>query len=187
MTMSYVESPLRELVRKGSGRLMWLGAAFTLIGVGALVFPMFSTLVATLFVGWMLIFLGAVTLAGAFTIRGAGPFFGALLYALLAIAAGVYLVAQPSTGALAIALVLGAVFMVQGAFELALAFELRRTPGWGWFVASGLASALLSIAILVGLPGTSLVLLGILIGVNFISTGIAYLILGGAAKREVSA
>ena len=123
----------------------------------------------------------------AFSIRGAGPFFGALLFSLLSIAAGAFMVARPTLGELAITISLGALFMVQGAFEAVLAFELRPARGWGWMLLSAVASVVLSIIILSGLPTLSLVTLGILIGVNFISSGLAYLFVGGAVKREAHA
>jgi uncharacterized membrane protein HdeD (DUF308 family) len=166
---------------------MWLGAALLVVGVVALAFPMFSTLVAALFVGWLLIITGAISLFVAFSIRGAGPFFGALLFSLLSIAAGAFILARPTIGELALTISLGALFMVQGAFEAALAFELRPARGWGWMLFSAMASVVLSIVILAGLPQLSLITLGILIGVNFISSGLAYLFIGGAVNRAVKA
>jgi uncharacterized membrane protein HdeD (DUF308 family) len=158
--------------------------ALLVIGVAALVFPAVSTLAATFFVGWVLVLTGAVTLFGAFSIRGAGPFFGALLLGLLSVAAGVFIFARPQIGELAITLSLGALFMLQGALELVLAFELRTAKGWQWMLISAVASIFLAVVILAGWPGTSMIALGIVLGVNFISSGLAYLILGGAVKRE---
>ncbi|HXQ46445.1 MAG TPA: DUF308 domain-containing protein, partial [Caulobacteraceae bacterium] len=134
--------------------------------------------------GWLLIISGALSLWVALSIRGAGPFFGALLFSLLSIAAGVFIIARPGVGALAITIALGSLFMVQGAFEAVFAFEVRPARGWGWMLLSAIASIVLSVIILSGLPAMSLVTLGILIGVNFISSGLAYLLVGGAVKRE---
>jgi uncharacterized membrane protein HdeD (DUF308 family) len=184
---AFVDTPFRAEVRKEASHLMWLGVALLVIGVVALVFPMISTLVATLFVGWLLIITGFMSLFLAFSIRGAGPFFGALLFSLLSIAAGAFMVARPTVGEIAITISLGALFMVQGAFEGVLAFALRPARGWGWMLISAVASVVLSIVILSGLPTLSLVTLGILIGVNFISSGIAYLFVGGTAKRVAQA
>jgi uncharacterized membrane protein HdeD (DUF308 family) len=187
MTTSSIDSsllsPLREQIRKQGAWLMWMGAAFLAIGIAALVYPNVTSFVATVFVGWVLIFSGAASFFGSFSIRGAGPFFGALLFSLLSVGAGVLMIAQPATGELAIVLSLGALFMIQGAFELAMAFELRRGPGWGWLLLSALASIALSIAVLAGLPQSSSLLLSIIIGVNFISSGVAYLMVGGTARR----
>ena len=184
MSTSYFGEALRTQVRQEAGRFIWLGVALLVIGVAALVFPAVSTLAATYFVGWILALSGAVTLFGSFSLRGAGPFFGALVLGLLSVAAGVFIFARPQIGELAITLSLGALFMLQGAFELVFAFELRSARGWQWMLVSALASIFLAIVILAGWPGTSMIALGVVLGVNFISSGLAYLMLGGAVRRE---
>jgi uncharacterized membrane protein HdeD (DUF308 family) len=171
-------------VRKSAAHFIWYGAALLLIGTAALLFPVVSSLVAAIFVGWVLILSGVATLFGSFSLRGAGPFFGAVLLGLLSLAAGVFMLGRPIGGELAITLGLGVLFMVQGAFELVLAFELRHTGRWGWMLISALASIVFSLAILIGWPGTSLIVLGIIIGVNFISSGLAYIMMGSGARRE---
>ncbi len=98
-----------------------------------------------------------------------------------------FILARPLAGELGITLSLGALFMIQGAFELVLAVELRATKGWTWMLVSALASIVLSVVITAGWPGSSLVALGILLGVNFISSGLAYLLLGAASKRVTQA
>lgn len=187
MTTSSFEGPLGGFLRKESSRLMWFGGALLAIGAAAVIFPVVSTLVATVFVGWLLIISGLTTLFAAFSIRGAGPFFGALLTSLLSLAAGVFILMRPGVGALGLTICLGALFMIQGAFEMMLAFELRPAKGWGWMLMSALASIFLSLVIVGGWPGTSLTALGIVIGVNFISTGVAYLTVGGTVKQAIKA
>ncbi len=145
------------------------------LGIAAIVFPMVSTLVATLFVGWVLLISGAVTFFAVFEIRGSGPFFGALLLALLSIAAGVFLIFNPLAGAIALTLMLGAILMFQGAFELFFAFEMRPLTGWLSMLISGLATVVLAILIAAGWPAIYMVTLGILLGVNFLSSGLGYL------------
>jgi uncharacterized membrane protein HdeD (DUF308 family) len=184
MSAPTLETFIHTHVRKASNELIWAGAAMLILGVVALVFPFVSTLVATVFVGWMLVFAGLISVYQAFSIRGAGPFFGALLSGLLSLAAGVFVLARPAGGELAITLTLGAMFMIQGAFEAALAFELRPLKAWGWVLMSALASVVLSVSILAGWPGTSLFALGVLLGVNFVSTGAAYLAVGIAVRQK---
>jgi uncharacterized membrane protein HdeD (DUF308 family) len=106
------------------------------------------------------------------------------LSGLLSVAAGVFVLARPAGGEVAITLTLGVMFMIQGAFEAALAFELRPLRAWTWLLMSALASMVLSLAILSGWPGTSLYALGVLIGVNFVSSGAAYLAVGMAVRQK---
>jgi uncharacterized membrane protein HdeD (DUF308 family) len=187
MSASFVETVFRSQVRKEANHLMWLGGALLLIGIAALVWPMVSSLVATLFVGWVLIFSGAATLYGAFSIRGVGPFFGALLLGLLSLAAGAFILYRPTGGEIAITLILGSLFMVQGAYEAVLAFEVRPVQGWAWMLVSAIASVILSLVIIAEWPGISLVALGAIIGVNFLSSGLAFLMVGAAAKKDAKA
>ena len=176
----------RRELRKETSQFMWLGAALLAVGIVALVFPLISTLVATLFVGSLLAITGVLSLFLAFSVRGAGPFFGALLFALLSVAVGVFIIARPGVGELAITISLGVLFTIQGAFEAVLAFEVRPIRGWVWMLLSAIASIVLSVVILSGLPVVSLFALGILIGINFISSGLAYMLVGGAVKREIT-
>lgn len=89
---------------------------------------------------------------------------------------------NPPAGVLALTLMLAVVFMVDGAFEIVFAFELRPYSGWGWMLASGMASVLASVLIAAGWPQVSAVLLGLLLGLNFISSGLAYVTLANALK-----
>lgn len=186
MTASITEGAFQTKVRKGGRRMVWLGAALLVIGVVALVYPEVATIAATLFVGWTLIFSGAAMLFGSFSMKGAGPFFGSLLLGLLSVGAGVFILFRPLTGAAAITITLGALFMIQGAAELALAFELRPARGWVWVLLSALASIVLSLVIITGWPGSSVIALGILLGVNFLTSGLAYVLLGMGARKATA-
>jgi uncharacterized membrane protein HdeD (DUF308 family) len=105
-------------LRASSDRLFWLGLVMVVLGIAAIVFPMIFTLVAALLVGWILLISGVGTFIGAFSIHGTGPFFGALLLGLLSIAAGVFMIFNPLAGAAALTLVVGVIFVFQGAFEM---------------------------------------------------------------------
>ena len=169
-------------LRESSGRLLWLGVAMVLLGMAAIVFPMISTLVAALLTGWVFLISGAFMLIGLFSIHGTNPFFGALLFSLLSIAAGVFLLFNPLAGAVALTLLIGVIFMVQGAFELFFAFEMRPHPGWTAMLISGLAGIVMAVLIVATWPAISLIVLGMLLGVNFLSSGLGYIIVSRALK-----
>ncbi|HYM04279.1 MAG TPA: DUF308 domain-containing protein [Stellaceae bacterium] len=179
---SFVDSLFHGRLRAASGRLFWLGLAMVVIGAAAIVFPIVSTLVAALLVGWVLLISGVVTLAGSFSIHGTGPFFAALLLGLLSIVAGVFLLFNPLAGAVALTLMVGVIFMVQGAFEMIFAFEMRPHSGWVGMLLSAVASIVMAILIVASWPAISVIVLGILLGVNFISTGLGYIAVSRALK-----
>lgn len=171
-------------LRAASHTLFWLGLVMVALGVAAIVWPTLSTLAATLFVGFMLLISGVVTLFGSFSIHGTGPFFGALLLALLSIAAGVFLVFNPLGGAIALTLMVAVIFMFQGAFETLFAFHVRPHRGWVAMLVSAIASIVVALLIAAAWPAISLIALGILLGVNFISTGVGYVSVSRALKAR---
>ena len=179
---TFADNLFHGRLRAASGRLFWLGLAMLVLGFAAIVFPMIATLVATLLVGWVLLISGGVTLAGSFSLHGTGPFFGALLLGLVSIAAGVFLVFNPLAGAVALTLMVGVIFSFQGAFEIVFAFEMRPHPGWVGMLLSGIASVVMAVLIAAGWPGISVIVLGILLGVNFLTTGLGYMSVSRALK-----
>lgn len=162
--------------------MFWLGLILALLGVAAVAFPVFSTLTATLFVGWVLLFAGVALFISSFSIHGTGPFFAACLAGLLFAAAGVFLIFNPLAGAVTLTLILAVMFIFQGAAELVFALEMRPGPGWVGMLISGFASIALAIIIASGWPAISLIALGIIMGINFISTGLIYMFLSRAFK-----
>ena len=182
MSDTSFDSLFHGQLRAASERLFWLGVAMVLLGIVALIFPMASTIVATLLVGWVLLLSGCITLIGSFSIHGTGPFFGSLVLALLSLAGGVFMMFNPLAGAAALTLMLGVIFMLQGAFELYFASELHPHTGWLGIMVSGIASIVIAFLIAAGWPLISNVLLGVFLGVNFISTGLAYIVVSRAVK-----
>lgn len=179
---SAVGSLFHDRLRGSSKRLFWVGLAMAVLGVAAILFPMVSTLVATLLVGWVLLISGGLLFAGSFSIHGTGPFFGALVFSLLSIAAGIFLLFSPLAGAVALTLLVGAIFVLQGASEITFAFEMRPHQGWVAMLISGLVSIVMAAFIAAGWPAISVIVLGILLGVNFLSTGFGYIFISRVLK-----
>lgn len=171
-----------ERLRASATRLFWVGVGLVVLGIAAIVFPMISTLVATFLVGWVLLLFGLFAITASFSVHGTGPFFGALLLGLLSGAAGVFLLLSPLAGAIALTLLAGGIFVIQAAVEISFAFELRPHAGWGVMLVSGLTSLAMAVIIMAGWPAISVVLLGILLGVNFLSTGFGYMFVSRMLK-----
>ena len=170
----YAGSRVHERLRDSANGLFWIGVAITLVGVAAVVFPMMSTLIATLLVGWAFLLSGALMFAGALSIHGTTSALGGFLISLASVAAGAFLVFNPMAGVLALTLLIGIIFMIEGAVELAFALEIRPHPGWFGMLVSAICSIVLALVIAAGLPGVSVIVLGVLLGINFVSTGFGY-------------
>ena len=73
--------------------------------------------------------------------------------------------------------------MIDGAVQVAMAFELRPLDGWVWMLLAGLVAIGVGLLIAADLPRFSLVAVGIYIGISFLSTGIARIMI----SRRLSA
>jgi uncharacterized membrane protein HdeD (DUF308 family) len=173
---------LHHRLRTASGRMFWFGAALVVLGVGAIAFPMLSTMVAAMLVGWVLLISGVILLGSCFALHGTGPFFGALLLSLLTLFSGAYLLVNPIGGASVITLMMGVIFLFQGVFEISFAFAMRPNASWVGMLLSGIASLVIATLIIVGWPAVSVVVLGILLGVNLISSGVGYIVVSQVLK-----
>jgi uncharacterized membrane protein HdeD (DUF308 family) len=97
--------------------------------------------------------------------------------ALMHLALGVYLAFFALTGLVGLTLLLGAVFLMQGVAEGMIAIQHRPEKGWGWLAVNGIVTLALGFLLIAGLPGTALWAVGVMLGVNFVSTGIAMMAL----------
>jgi uncharacterized membrane protein HdeD (DUF308 family) len=166
-----------DALAKKNDRLYWGGVAMAIVGALALLFPFGATMAIAIMAGWLLILAGGVTIADAFTVEGTGPFFGQLLIGLLKLVLGIYLVRHPDVSMVLLTLLLAAVFVIDGAAQLALAFELRPLDGWGWLLLSAIVAIVVGILLAAELDTMSQITLGILLGVSFLTSGLARIVI----------
>lgn len=178
-----IEHNTLNVIKRDNKWLLWSGILLTITGILALVCPVTGTFAVNFFVGSVLLFAGVFHLLGSFSIKGTGPFFGALLLSLLTVAAGLFMLRNPLAGVMALTMILAILFIIEGAFHIMLSFELKPADGWGWMFFAGLVNLLIGLFVASGIQQLSLILLGILLGVNFLATGFSFLILYTRLKK----
>jgi uncharacterized membrane protein HdeD (DUF308 family) len=154
------------------------------LGALAVAAPALATIAVDVYVGWLLLISGIVGLVAMFSARDIPAFLWALVTALLSVAVGAVLVWQPVEDALSLTVVLTVFFIVEGIFQAAVALTYRDgMPGlWGWMFASGLADLALAAIIIMGWPGSVVWTLGLLVGINLITSGWAIAMVAIAAR-----
>ena len=171
-------------VREHRGRFRTMGWVMIVLGVLAILFPLVFSIAAKVMLGWVFLLTGAVMLWHAFQAKGWRSALWSGLIALLHLALGVYLAFFALTGLIGLTFLLGVVFLMQGAFEGVIAAQHRPKAGWGWMALNAVVTLLLGVMLIAGLPGTALWAIGLLLGVNFLSSGIAFTALAAAAGRD---
>lgn len=151
-----------------------LGFALILGGVFVLGNVALATLVSTLIIGITAIVVGAFEIIHAFWTKGWGGFLWQLLLGGLYIIFGWMVVSQPVAGAMVLTWVLGVVFVASGIVRLIVAFTHWSEAGWLMLI-SGVFGILAGLIVLIGWPATGIWVLGLLLAIDLISHGAAWL------------
>lgn len=164
--------------------VMVVGVLIALLGLVAILSPFVSGIALTLVFGALLVAGAIFHTASAFAARGWSGFAFGVLLAILYGVAGVALLANPSLGLVTLTLLLGIYFLVEGVVQLLMGLRVRANSNWGWMLFSGIVSLLLSSLILMEFPSSAAWAVGLLFGVNLLTTGVAMASLAMAATPE---
>lgn len=162
---------------KGGNRALWTGVILVVLGVAAILLPVFSTLFATTWLAIILLSAGFSKAVYAFQSRDKGGLLWKVLLSVLYIVAGISLLTNPLSGVITITLLLGSFLLTEGVFELILAFRLRPQQGWTWALSNGLVTLGLGAIVWAGWPNNAPWLLGTVVGASVISTGVSRIML----------
>jgi uncharacterized membrane protein HdeD (DUF308 family) len=151
------------------------GIVLLILGLFAIVIPNVATLAVEVFIGWVLLLSGVVGLITTFRMRSAPGFGWSLLSAVIAIAAGVILLAWPLSGVLSLTLILTAFLTIEGVASIMMALTHRHgfSARWALLLVSGLVDLFLAALIFLGLPATAAWAIGLLVGINMVFGGSA--------------
>lgn len=171
-------------VEQKPGWAIGLGILMIVLGIVAIAAPVFTSLAFNLVLGWIFIFGGIFQGIYAFRHDQRGGFLAlSLVLAVIALLAGVLLVANPLAGVVSLTLLVGIYFFVDGIFRVFLAFQLRPQPRWGWVLFNGILAIILGILIWSQWPFNAPWLLGLLVGIGLLMNGFATVIYGATTSH----
>ncbi len=187
--VTLLREQLAGAVRRHWVLFLWEGIALVVLGLLAVLAPMIASVAATVFFGWILLLSGVVGLISTLRARQAPGFAWSLLSALVGIVAGVLLLAWPLLGTLSLTAVLIAFLLLEGGVSIMYALEHKSALSgrWGWMLASGIVDVFLGLLLFIGLPGTALWALGLLVGINLLFGGWALILMALHARPATAA
>ena len=113
--------------------------------------------------------------------------FWRLVVSTLFVVTGAWIIQQFSVGLIpaatqvaALAFAIGIVFLVEGVVATIVSLSHREMAGWGWGLANGIVTFLLGLIIVTMKAGGLLTVLGILVGISFLFSGIDLLVFSAA-------
>jgi uncharacterized membrane protein HdeD (DUF308 family) len=163
--------------------LMVAGWLALLVGVVSIAVPVIASVTMAIFVGWVL--LGSGIAAAIYAISHRAPLRG--LEALVALAAGFYLLVFPLHGTVTLTFVLAVWFFASGVFSLAYALQWRGVPGWWLSALGGVSSVILGFLIAASLPSSAAWAIGLLVGINLVFWGVRALLAARLLKALAEA
>jgi uncharacterized membrane protein HdeD (DUF308 family) len=183
--ISRLQSQVTATVREHWKAFLFEGILLTILGLAAIILPPLASLAVTIFLGWMFLISGIAGLALTFWARGMPGFWWSLISAILAIGAGLILLAQPVQGVLTLTIVVGVYFLAEGVATIMYALDHRRelSGRWSWLLVSGVVDIVIAGLIITGLPGSAEWAIGLLVGINLLFGGSTLIGMALAARN----
>jgi uncharacterized membrane protein HdeD (DUF308 family) len=173
---------LSDALRRARRSLAIAGVLSLLAGAVAIVVPAVASVATAIFIGWILVFAGALQIYEAFAVRDTGHRILRLVLAALTLAAGVYLLVAPLDGTFTLTVMLVIWFVAVGVFRIAVGASEWGVPGSAMLVLAGVLELGLGILIAERLPESAGWAIGLLVGIDLMFTGVALLVLARALK-----
>ena len=152
-----------------------LGFVLILAGLIVLGDVVMATVISTILIGVVAIAGGVFEIIHAFWTKGWGGFIWQIILGVLYVAAGVYLMTQPVTGALALTWVIAIFLLASGVVRVVVGFQNWSAGGW-LVLLSGIFGIIAGLVILTGWPTSGLWVIGFLLGIDLIFSGVGWLV-----------
>ena len=184
--MSTAATPLSAFTPKSINWSIALSVLLILAGIFSILVPPLSGLAITLIFGWAMIFSGITHFIFAFKTHTTGGLIWELLLGVIYLFTGVYLILHPLSALIALTLILAIYLFFEGVVEVIQSFQLRPRHGANWLLLDGVITLILAIMIWRSWPAITVWVIGTLVGISMIFSGLSRLMLSLAAKRALS-
>jgi len=174
------------LVRSATTWSIVLSVLMIAAGVLAIGLPQVAGIAITALVAWLLLFSGALHVMFAWRSGTAGHVIWEILLGFAYGAIGFYLLARPLLGLASLTLALAIYLFIEGVLEFVMSFQLRPAPGAGWLLVDGVITLVLAAMIWSTWPSSAAWVIGTLVGVSMLFSGIARLMFSLAVRRLVA-
>jgi uncharacterized membrane protein HdeD (DUF308 family) len=185
--MSIFPMAVPESGGEASAKSWWLylllGIVLLIAGVIVLGDLVVASVVSAIFIGWVILIAGVLEIVHAFSARGWKGFLLDLLLGILYVVGGWMLISNPLAASVSITLAIGVIWIVSGIFRMALSGSIGQEGGWAIFF-SGLLAVLAGAIILARWPASGLWVLGLLLGIDLIVYGIAWISYSFAVRSK---
>jgi uncharacterized membrane protein HdeD (DUF308 family) len=172
----------REQLQRMRRWLTIAGVLSLLAGIVSIVLPNIASIATDIFVGWLLVFVAALSVLDAFSARDRTRRAQRMLIAGLTFAAGVYVLAAPLDGTFTLTVILVIWFIAIGIARLVIGVTDYATFEGTMLAFSGALALGLGLLIAMRLPDAASWAIGLVVGVDFVVTGALLIALARALR-----
>ncbi len=162
-----------------------LSIALIVIGLVAVALPQAGGLAVALYFGWLMLLAGAALLLLAWRTHAAEVMPLQVGLGIIYVLLGLFLILKPGAGLASLTLLLAGYLLLEGLLELLTAFRARPQAGRTWLIVDGAVALVLALMIVTSWPSSAAWVVGTLVGINLIFSGISRLMVTGAVRRHV--
>jgi uncharacterized membrane protein HdeD (DUF308 family) len=177
-----VPDPVALVKQASKWGIMW-GVLLILLGMLAIAEPLVAAIALATFIAWLLIFVGVVHVALAFHAHSGTSLGWKLLVGLAYLFIGGYLLFRPVVGVATLTLMLAFLFMVEGVLDFMLWWKSRHAGGAFWILVDSVITLVLGSMIYVHWPSSSVWVIGTLVGISLIISGVTRVMLSTAVRH----
>ena len=162
------------------------GVLLVLLGIAAIVLPHFSPLTIGTLLAWIFTIGGISKIIYGILSRKAKGLLGNLLDGILDLLLGIFLFTDILRGILALTLLVGIFVFLSGVVTVIRVFKLRSASNRVWLLFSGMIRIILGLIIWSQWPSNPEWLIGLLVGIVFLASGLSLIKLGLTVKEITS-
>jgi uncharacterized membrane protein HdeD (DUF308 family) len=177
---------LVSIAKESIGWSIGLSILMIIAGVLAIIVPSAAGIGVTIFVGWLLIVSGVAHLVFGWYTRTAGGLIWEWVLAVLYILVGGHLLFHLEAGLASLTIALAIYLFLEAVLEFVLSFQLRPLPGSGWLLVDGIITLILAVLIWRTWPSSTPWVIGTLVGISMLFSGVARLTLSLQARTVVA-
>ena len=170
-----------QTLKRYSTQTIVAGVLMVLLGLVGVFAPTLMSLVVVNFLAWLFLFSAIVQ--GVITWKSYRSAFSAWLKPVISLIAALLLLFFPFEGVAAVGMLLATYLLVDAYSSLTFGWQYRPNRGWWLMIANGILSILLAIIIIIGWPFSSIVLVGLLVGISLFFDGVTLIAFGVGAKK----
>ena len=171
----------KEQLKKYSTQTIAAGVLMMVLGLVGVFAPSLMSVVTVYFLAWLFLFSGIVQ--GYNTWKNYSGHIGAWVKPTISIITAFLLMFFPLPGVAATALLLVIYLLMDAYSSLTLGWQYRPHKGWWLMLVNGILSIVLAVILLACWPVTSLVLVGLFVGISLFFDGAALVGMGLGAKK----